>query len=123
MPKLFKFLVASLIAVFAVGSLSACTAEPVDMSTYSAVIDVRTPAETSTGHLAGALLFDVQGSEFDAQVATLDKTANYFVYCRSGNRSGAAIDRLKDAGFTGTLTNGGSLADAAGATGLAVVQE
>jgi hypothetical protein len=29
---------------------------------------------------------------------------------------------MKSAGFTGTLTNGGSLADAASATGLSIVQ-
>ncbi|MEY4559736.1 MAG: hypothetical protein RLZ82_751 [Actinomycetota bacterium] len=121
--KFFKFLAASLIAIFAVGSLSACSAtEPVDMATYAAVIDVRTPEETGAGYLEGALLFDINGGMFTEQISTLDKTANYFIYCRSGNRAGGAIDQMKAAGFTGELTNGGSLADAASATGLAVVQ-
>lgn len=121
--KIFKFLAASLIAIFAVGSLSACSApEPVDMSTYAAVIDVRTPEETAAGYLEGALLFDINGGMFAEQISTLDKSANYFVYCRSGNRAGAAIEQMKAAGFTGELTNGGSLADAASATGLTVVQ-
>ncbi len=123
MSKFFKFLAAAVIAVFAVGSLSACSSpEPVDMSTYSAVIDVRTPGETASGYLEGALLFDIQGPEFAAQLETLDKGANYFIYCRSGNRAGGAIEQMKSAGFTGTLTNGGSLADAATATGLKIVQ-
>lgn len=121
--KIFKFLAASLIAIFAVGSLSACSApEPVDMSTYAAVIDVRTPEETAAGYLEGALLFDINGGMFAEQISTLDKSANYFIYCRSGNRAGAAIDQMKAAGFTGELSNGGSLADAASATGLTVVQ-
>ena len=123
MSKFFKFLAAAVIAVFAVGSLSACSSpEPVDMSTYASVIDVRTPEETAAGYLEGALLFNIQGSEFAAQLETLDKGANYFIYCRSGNRAGQAIEQMKSVGFTGTLTNGGSLADAASATGLAVVQ-
>ncbi len=93
MSKFFKLLIAATIAMFAVGSLSACsTSEPLDMSTVAAVIDVRTPAETATGYLEGALLFDIQGSDFNNQLETLDKGANYVIYCRSGNRAGAAID-------------------------------
>ncbi len=123
MSKFFKLLIAATIAMFAVGSLSACsTSEPLDMSTVAAVIDVRTPAETSTGYLEGALLFDIQGSDFNSQLETLDKGANYVIYCRSGNRAGAAIDQMKSLGFTGTLTNAGALADAASVTGLNIVQ-
>ncbi len=123
MSKFFKFLAALLIAVFAVGSLSACsTSAPVDMSTVAEVIDVRTPEETAAGYLEGALLFDINGGNFAEQISTLDKSANYFIYCRSGNRAGGAIDQMKAAGFTGVLTNGGSLAEAASATGLAIVK-
>lgn len=123
MSKFFKLLIAATIALFAVGSLSACsTTEPIDMTTVAAVIDVRTPAETAAGYLEGALLFDIQGSEFNDQLETLDKAANYVVYCRSGNRAGAAIEQMKAVGFTGTLTNGGALADAAALTGLNLVQ-
>lgn len=123
MTKIFKFLTASLIAVFAVGSLSACTsASPVDMSTVAAVIDVRTAEETSGGYLEGALLIDINGGQFDSEIAKLDKSANYVVYCRSGNRAGQAVEKMKAAGFTGVLTNAGSLSDAANTTGLKVVQ-
>ena len=93
MSKFFKLLIAATIALFAVDTLSDCsTTEPIDMTTVAAVIDVRTPAETATGYLEGALLFDIQGSEFNDQLETLDKAANYVVYCRSGNRAGAAIE-------------------------------
>ncbi len=123
MSKFFKFLAAAVIAVFAVGSLSACaSSEPIDMTSVAAVIDVRTPGETAAGYLEGALLFDIQGSEFNTQLDTLDKTANYVIYCRSGNRAGQAIEFMKSAGFTGSLTNAGSIADAATATGLKIVQ-
>ena len=123
MTRLFKILISALIAIFAVGSLAACSAsEPVDMSTVTSVIDVRTPEETSAGYLEGALLFDIQGPDFAAQLNTLDKAGNYFVYCRSGNRAGQAISTMKDSGFTGTLINGGGLDSAATATGLEIVQ-
>ena len=92
------------------------------MSQYAAVIDVRTPAETSAGHLDGALLYDVQDPSFLASLETLDKEADYYIYCRSGNRSGQAIQIMKQAGFTGQLANGGSLANAAAETGIAVVK-
>jgi len=123
MTKLFKFIVASLIAVFAVSSLTACsTAEPLDLSTVAAVIDVRTPEEVAGGYLEGALKYDFQGPNFAAEIATLDKSQDYVIYCRSGNRAGGAIDYMKQNGFTGTLTNAGSLSDAASATGLPIVQ-
>ena len=92
------------------------------MSAYAAVIDVRTPEETSAGHLEGALLFDVQDAAFLSNLETLDKSANYYIYCRSGNRSGQAIETMKANGFTGELRNGGALGNAAAETGLAVVK-
>ena len=121
MTKFFKFLAAAMIAMFAVASLSACsTSEPIDMTTVAAVIDVRTPEEVAAGHLHGSLHIDIQGSDFASKMNELDKSANYVVYCRSGNRAGAAIEWMTENGFTGTLTNAGSLADAAVATGLPI---
>ena len=123
MKKFYKFIAASFIAALAVTGLAGCSAqEPMDMSTYAAVIDVRTPAETSAGHLEGAKLFDVQDASFMANLDTLDKEADYYIYCRSGNRSGVAIKTMQANGFTGTLHNGGSLENAAAETGLTVVK-
>jgi rhodanese-related sulfurtransferase len=92
------------------------------MSQYAAVIDVRTPEETSAGYLEGAKLFDIQDAAFMDSLATLDPAADYYIYCRSGNRAGQAIQIMQQAGFTGELVNGGSLANAANQTGLTVVQ-
>jgi rhodanese-related sulfurtransferase len=123
LKKFYKFIAASFIAALAVTGLAGCSAqEPMDMSTYAAVIDVRTPAETSAGHLEGAKLFDVQDASFMANLDTLDKEADYYIYCRSGNRSGVAIKTMQANGFTGTLHNGGSLENAAAETGLTVVK-
>ena len=92
------------------------------MTKFAAVIDVRTPEETSLGYLEGAQLFDIQNPSFMGNLATLDPAADYYIYCRSGNRAGQAIDVMKQAGFTGELVNGGSLENAANQTGLTVVQ-
>ncbi len=67
------------------------------------VIDVRTPAEFAEGHLPGAVNIDVQGGDFDAQVAQLDPEGDYAVYCRSGNRSRAAIDQMATGGVERTV--------------------
>ena len=123
MSKFFKLLVASVIAIFAMSSLTACSSsDPIDMTTIAAVIDVRTPDEFASGHLDGALNIDIQGSMFATEIGALDKSANYVIYCRSGNRAGQAVTYMQDNGFTGTLTNAGSVDEAASATGIAVVQ-
>jgi rhodanese-related sulfurtransferase len=123
LTKVFKLLAASFVAVFAVAGLTGCTTqEPVDMSQYAAVIDVRTPEETSLGYLEGAQLFDIQNPSFMDNLATLDPAADYYIYCRSGNRAGQAIEIMQQSGFTGELVNGGSLENAANQTGLTVVQ-
>ncbi|MFM1926528.1 MAG: hypothetical protein RLZ06_104 [Actinomycetota bacterium] len=123
MSKFFKLLVASVIAIFAMSSLTACSSsDPIDMTTIAAVIDVRTPDEFASGHLDGALNIDIQGSAFASEIGALDKSANYVIYCRSGNRAGQAVTYMQDNGFTGTLTNAGSVDEASSATGIAVVQ-
>ena len=92
------------------------------MTQYAAVIDVRTPEETSMGYLEGAQLFDIQNPTFMDMLSTLDPAADYYIYCRSGNRAGQAIQIMQQAGFTGELVNGGSLENAANQTGLTVVK-
>ena len=63
-------------------------------------IDVRTQPEISRGYIDGADLFiDVNGN-FAAEIAKLDKTKTYLVYCHSGARSNNAVNQMKAAGFT-----------------------
>lgn len=64
------------------------------------VLDVRTPAEYAQGHLENARNIDVQSSAFDEQIAGLDKSASYALYCRSGVRSANAATAMFAAGFT-----------------------
>lgn len=86
------------------------------------VIDVRTPDEFNGGHLEGAERIGIADSDFIARIDALDKSADYYIYCRSGNRAGQAIDAMRDLGFTGELVNGGSVGNASAQTGLAVVK-
>jgi rhodanese-related sulfurtransferase len=84
------------------------------------IIDVRTPAEFATGHLEGAVNIDVQSPDFGTLISQLPTDGEYFVYCRSGNRSAQAIAQMEASGFN-DLTNGGSVAEASSMTGIPVV--
>ncbi len=44
-------------------------------------------------------MIDFYSPDFEAQLDTLDKDAEYLVYCRSGNRSSQAMSMFKDLGF------------------------
>ena len=105
-------------------ALAACApvSEPIALDEGTVVIDVRTPGEFASGHLEGAVNIDVQSPDFDALVGQLDPEGDYVVYCRSGNRSAQAIDRMEGLGFT-DLVNAGSVQSAADATGLPVVTD
>ncbi|MCC6438568.1 MAG: rhodanese-like domain-containing protein [Acidimicrobiales bacterium] len=86
-----------------------------------AVIDVRTPEEFDTGHLADAELIDFYGAEFAAQLDRLDRDTPYLVYCRSGNRSGQAVAAMAKLGFTDVTDVDGGV-QAWSAAGLPLVQ-
>jgi rhodanese-related sulfurtransferase len=62
-------------------------------------LDVRTPGEFSEGHIEGAINIDVESTSFDSEIANLDKTKSYAVYCRSGRRSTIAVDKMSATGF------------------------
>lgn len=64
------------------------------------LLDVRTPEEFADGHLANALNYDWNGTEFEKQISTLDKNKPVFVYCLSGKRSAAAATKMRSEGFT-----------------------
>ncbi|WP_407343309.1 rhodanese-like domain-containing protein [Pengzhenrongella phosphoraccumulans] len=95
----------------AVTDVSASEAVKVLAEPDLTVIDVRTPAEFDSGHLDGAINIDIEGNSFDQQVADLPKDGAYFVYCRSGNRSGTATDHLVKLGFTHIYDLQGGITD------------
>lgn len=75
------------------------------------VLDVRTPGEFSEGHLRGARNIDFTSPEFRDRVRSLNRNRTYLVYCRSGNRSGNALEVFRELGFASVLhMDGGTLA-------------
>ena len=63
------------------------------------IIDVRTPAEFNDGHISNSLLIDIYNTTFQNDILKLDKSKNYYIYCRSGNRSYHAAVFMLSEGF------------------------
>ncbi len=51
------------------------------------LLDVRTSQEFSAGHIPDSKLIDIYLPTFAEKISELDKEKNYYIYCRSGNRS------------------------------------
>jgi rhodanese-related sulfurtransferase len=64
------------------------------------ILDVRTPDEYNTGHVEGAINIDFNSDTFKDTLSQLDKSGEYLVYCRSGNRSSGAVELMKEMEFT-----------------------
>lgn len=64
------------------------------------LLDVRTPEEVEEGYIPNATNIDIYlGQEFITELEKLDKSKNYYVYCRSGQRSGQACALMNKLGF------------------------
>lgn len=69
------------------------------------LIDVRTEMEIAQGNIEGHLAIDFFSPDFQNKIDTLDRDKNYYIYCRSGNRSMQACYFMNQKGFTGKLVN------------------
>lgn len=63
------------------------------------LVDVRTPTEYQSGHIAGAKNINIHDADFAQQISTLDKTKPVLVYCARGGRSASAAEQLLKSGF------------------------
>ncbi len=72
------------------------------------VVDVRTPEEFREGHLAQTdYHIDFLDDGFENKLDELDKDQTYYLYCRTGNRSGQARQVMKEKGFISVYNIGG----------------
>lgn len=79
------------------------------------IVDVRTPQEVAAGIIKGATVFaDINGSNFEAQMAKLDKSKTYIIYCRSGARSSSAANYMVSKGFTKVYNLNGGISNWSG---------
>lgn len=63
------------------------------------LLDVRTAMEYRMGALPEAQLLDFMSPGFTQKAGALDRSKTYFLYCRSGNRSGQACQLMHQMGF------------------------
>ncbi len=79
-------------------------AHPLRAGTH--LYDVRTPEEYATSHAEFAASWPLADIEA-GKLPDVPKNEPIAVYCRSGNRSAQATERLKKAGFTDVTDMGG----------------
>ena len=70
-------------------------------------IDVRSAEEFNAGHLQDAV--NIPHDKIIARIEAVspDKNAPVNLYCRSGRRAEAALNELKNAGYTNVTNHGG----------------
>ena len=78
-------------------------AEQLVQNENAVVIDVRTDHEVAAGIIPEAIHIDIyKGQQFLNEIETLDRNKHYYIYCRSGIRSGQTCNIMKQLGFNYT---------------------
>ncbi|QBZ98236.1 rhodanese-like domain-containing protein [Flavobacterium sangjuense] len=68
------------------------------------ILDVRTEEEWNEGIIPNAVLNDIyKGQGFLYKLDELDKSKNYYVYCKAGSRSAQACAIMNQMGFETTF--------------------
>jgi phage shock protein E len=113
--------VLSIIVLFIVASLGTHAFGAEKMVEKTIVIDVRTEAEWKEGHLEGAILIPYETIGVEITKIAPDKQTDIRLYCRSGRRSGIALDTLKKLGYE-NVSNDGSVKSASETLKIPVVK-
>jgi rhodanese-related sulfurtransferase len=78
--------------------------------TNAVILDVRTDGECAEGMIPNSIQIDfLNAPHFMAEIEKLDKSTPYYIYCRSGNRSGQACMIMKQMGFAKTVNLAGGM--------------
>jgi rhodanese-related sulfurtransferase len=75
------------------------------------ILDVRTPEEFKAGHIENAVNLDFYSVSFKEELDKLDKENSYFIYCRTGNRSGQAMTIMESLSFKEVYNLSGGISD------------
>jgi len=75
------------------------------------VLDVRTPAEFSEGHIKDAQNIDFTDDNFKQELGKLDKEKPYLLHCEAGGRSAKSLKALKSLGFKNVYHYSGGIRD------------
>lgn len=80
------------------------------------ILDVRTDDEWEEGFIPGAIQNDIyKGQGFIYRLEELDKSKNYYVYCKAGGRSAQACSIMQQLGFENTYNLSGGFMNWEGA--------
>ena len=71
------------------------------------IVDVRRADEYAAGHIPGAILIPNESIGTEKPEQLPDKDQIILIYCRSGNRSKQAAQKLADMGYTNIYEFGG----------------
>jgi len=86
--------------------------EQLEKDANAVILDVRTDAEVADGIIPNAIHLDIyKGQEFINALEDLDTSKSYYVYCRSGNRSGQACQIMEEMGFEKAYNLEGGMLD------------
>lgn len=81
----------------------------IDKNAKIVVLDVRTPGEWNGGHLKNAKHADIQSSDFEQKIASIDKNATVVVYCAVGGRSSRAASMMVQKGYKNVINMAGGI--------------
>jgi phage shock protein E len=71
------------------------------------IIDVRKKAEWDSGHLQTAIHMPLDAFDAGIELLVKDKKQPVYLYCRSGNRSGKALELMNALDYTNVINAGG----------------
>jgi rhodanese-related sulfurtransferase len=63
------------------------------------ILDIRTPDEYARQRIENAINIDYHSETFEKDLDKLDKEKTYIIYCRTGERTGNALNTFRDLGF------------------------
>ncbi|WP_026714518.1 rhodanese-like domain-containing protein [Flavobacterium daejeonense] len=86
--------------------------EQLEQDDNAVILDVRTEDECDEGIIPNAINIDIhKGQEFISEIEQLDKSKNYYVYCRSGARSAKACEIMNELGIENAYNLLGGMLD------------
>lgn len=104
--KKIIMLMMSLVFITACGKADIAEVQSIDclnknilMGEGAVLIDVRSPMEYEQAHLDNSINIDVDAIENTIESKVEDKNTKIIVYCRSGNRSATAAQKLVNMGY------------------------
>lgn len=86
---------------------SALQGQPEDMPEHAMLIDVRSPMEFQSGHVAGAFNLPLETVAARIEQIVPDKSTPIVMYCQAGGRSAMACSILQQLGYNCVANGGG----------------